>query len=151
MKLWHNLKCNFIKTCFKIHFKTMTQSVGIRCALKGQSLYLHFIQLLLLVSSMTQARCESLKPCTRLFWLREVRGNNYLPKVVVVCLWHRCGGFWCGVSCYLLPQIEKMWYFDINVKQEKQMPEWMLSSQMSKDFERQKIWFRTNTHIWWYS
>ena len=68
----------FIKTCFKIHFKTMTQSTGIRCALKGQSLYLHFIQLLLLVSSMTQARCESLKPCTRLFWLREVRGNNYL-------------------------------------------------------------------------
>ena len=105
---------------FVIHILTMTQSPGIQCTLKGQSLYLHFIQLLL--SSMTLARCESLKPCTRLFWLRdnsersqdikstatEISENLSSSKKCCLFVAHM---WWCQF-CYL-SQMEKIWYFDI--------------------------------------
>ena len=139
----------------------------------------HFIQLpQQLLSSMTQARCESLKPCTRLFCLnnsqrgqgRQLFWQKYgktKQNTYFVCLLHMWQLFWrkygktkqnilfvCRtyVADVSLSQIEKIWYFDFDLKQENQMPEWMLSSQMSKDFETKKSdCERTQIfHLWYF-
>ena len=98
--------------------------------IKGQSLYLHFIQLPH-VSSMTWG-VNPWKPA-----------RNHFVSGKITILWRKIRVFFfkfvscihftkCAANCYL-SQIQKIWYFDINVKQEKQMPEWMFCSQVSKD------------------